>query len=133
MTQSPAPGLLAHDGSEPLGWVRLGPIDDFARVTANPRRRTVVGPDPDGLWAITCFVVPPAHRRSGVATALVDGAIAVARDHDAAVLEGHPVDTTDRRVPAAELYHGVLSTFLAAGFTELGRTGPYRPVVRLPL
>ena len=28
---------------------------------------------------------------------------------------------------------GVLSTFLAAGFTEVGRTGPTRPVVRLAL
>jgi hypothetical protein len=37
------------------------------------------------------------------------------------------------QVAGAELYHGVASTSVAAGFAELGRTGPTRPVLRLAL
>ena len=37
------------------------------------------------------------------------------------------------RTSAAELYHGPLSVFLRAGFTEVGRPQPARPVVRLRL
>ena len=50
-------------------------------------------------------------------------------------LEGHPVDVAARggKASSADLYHGTLSTFAAAGFVEVGRTGPGRPVVRLTL
>ncbi|MEP6651451.1 MAG: hypothetical protein ABJA74_16290 [Lapillicoccus sp.] len=33
-------------------------------------------------------------------------------------------------VSGAELYHGVATTFRAAGFEEVDRTGPARPVMR---
>ena len=47
----------------------------------------------------------------------------------------HPVDVAARggRASGADLYHGTLSTFLAAGFEEVARTGSSRPVVRLTL
>lgn len=129
----PPPGLVAYCEGEPVGWVRLGPIDRFSRVTGNRLRRGAVGDDPQGLWTVTCFVVPPKQRRSGVATALVDAATDFARGNGASTLEAHPVDTQGRRAAGDALYHGVLSTFLAVGFTEIGRTGPKRPIVRLEL
>ena len=92
-------------------------------------------PDDESVWRTACFVVKVGFRRKGVATALLEAAIPFAREHGAEVLEGHPVDVAARqgRSAGAILYHGVLSTFLAAGFTEVGRTGPARPVVRLVL
>ncbi len=47
----------------------------------------------------------------------------------------HPVDVAERggKVAGANLYHGPLSTFLAAGFTVVARPTPSRPVVRLEL
>lgn len=130
---SPPPGLIAYRDGDPAGWVRLGPIDAFPRVLENRQRREAVGGDPAGLWAVTCFVVRPAHRRAGVATALLAGAIEFAREHGARTLEAHPVDTGGERAPSADLFRGVLSTFLAAGFSEVARTGPQRPLVRLAL
>lgn len=132
-TATRARGLLAYRDSEPVGWVQLGPVGAFPRVTGNARRTSVAGDDPAGLWRITCFVVPPRHRRAGVARALLDGAVAHARDRGADVLEAHPVDTGGGKAPGANLFHGVLSSFLAAGFAEVGRTGPKRPIVRLDL
>lgn len=131
--QAAGPGLLAYDAKAPVGWVRLGPITGFERVTGNGLRRRAVGDDPKGLWAVTCFVVPPRHRRSGVATALVIAAVDFARRNGASTLEAHPVDTRGRREAGDALYHGVLSTFLTAGFIEAGRTGQKRPIVRLVL
>lgn len=129
----PAPGLLAYRDGVPVGWVQVGPVGRYPRVTGNTRRHSVLGDDPEGLWRITCFVVPVSERRSGVATALLDGAIAHARAKGGRVLEGHPVDTAGKRSAGASLFHGVLSSFLAAGFGEVARTGSRRPVVRLDL
>ena len=91
--------------------------------------------DDAGVWAVTCFVVKVGHRRRGVGAELLGAAVAHARAAGAHTLEGHPVDVAarERKSSSAELYHGTLSTFLAAGFEEVGRTGPTRPVVRLAL
>lgn len=132
LAQDPPPGLLAYAGPEPVGWTQVGPRASFPRVTGN---RLTAGLDSEGVWRCTCFVVRVGHRRQGVARALLAGAIDFARDRGAAVLEGHPVDVALKggRVPSPNLYHGSLSMFADAGFTEVLRTRPDRPVVRLAL
>lgn len=74
------------------------------------------------------------HRGEGVATALLDAAIPFAREAGARVLEAYPIDPgAGRRHTANSLFHGVLSTFLSAGFREVGRSRPDRVVVALDL
>ena len=53
----------------------------------------------------------------------------------AGAIMGHPVDTAGRSsgIGGATLYHGVASTFVRAGFVEVGRTAANRPVMRLQL
>jgi GNAT superfamily N-acetyltransferase len=132
-------GLIASDGDEPVGWVQLGPRARFPRVTGSRvQRRLADGADipEDGTWRVTCFVVRVGHRRRGVATALLAAAVETARAAGAARLEGHPVDVAARpnpRASGATLYPGVLTTFLAAGFREIGRTAAARPGVVLDL
>lgn len=123
------PGLLAYAGAEPVGWVQVGPRAAFPRVTGN---RATAGLDSAGVWRCTCFVVRVGHRRRGVASALLDAALAFARDQGAEALEGHPVDLDARggTVAAANLYHGTASMFARAGFEEVLRTRPDRPVMR---
>ena len=133
----PRPGLLAYDDGTPVGWVQVGPRPGYPRLTGSRALTAVSGSDIDdpAVWAVTCFVTKVGHRRRGVGAALLDAAVAHARSAGAHTVEGHPVDLAARtgRPSGAELYHGVLSTFLAAGFVEVGRTGPTRPVVRLTL
>jgi GNAT superfamily N-acetyltransferase len=124
----------------PVGWVQAGPRPSFPRITGSRTLRAVAAEVDDDLgdesvWAITCFVVKVGWRRQGVATALLAGAIELARDHGASAVVGHPVDVAARatRVGGSELYHGVVSTFAAAGFEVVGRTGATRPVMRLEL
>ena len=48
-------------------------------------------------------------RGQGVADALLDAAIAYARDHGATILEAYPVDVPDgERIPSANAYQGTL-------------------------
>ena len=127
-----APGVLGYAGDDPVGWCQVAPKQDFDRLLHSPNSTTPRDePDPAALWAITCFVVPPRHRRRGVAHELLEGAVSHAAAHGAAAVEGYPVDVTGRdRVSSADLYHGTLSQFLGAGFREIRRPSQNRVVVR---
>ena len=130
-----APGLIAYVDGVPAGWTRVVPRSSVPAVDANRALRRVLAADP-GAWWITCFAVDQRHRRAGVATALIHAAVDHARRHGATAVEGHPVDI-DRlraeRVNGSALFTGTLRLFLAAGFTEIGRTYVSRPVMRLEL
>lgn len=132
----PAPGLVAYVEGVAAGWVRVGPrvrqprlerTRAFASVSEQPW-------DDASVWAVTCFATRRERRGEGVATALLDAAIPFARDGGARVLEGYPIDPeAGRRHTANSLFHGVLSSFLTAGFREVGRSRPDRVVVAFDL
>lgn len=84
-----------------------------------------------GVWAITRVLVRAGHRRRGVSRAFVRAAVEHARDAGARVLEGYPL-TTGPAI-SEELYPGVLSTFLDAGFLEVHRPSARRSVVAIEL
>jgi GNAT superfamily N-acetyltransferase len=130
----PPPGLLAYRGDDPVGWVQVGPRADVPQWNG-ARRLTAPMPDASAddprVWGISCFVTRSGCRRQGIATALLAAAIDWAREHGARTLEACPVDTSAGR-PAA-LYHGVASTFRAAGFREIARRRADRPLMRLVL
>jgi GNAT superfamily N-acetyltransferase len=123
------PGVLAYSGDEPVGWAAAAPRAAYVRLAHSDVSSAV--PDEDGLWALTCFVVRVGHRRQGVAAALLDGAVDLARRRGASAVEGYPVDTAVKKASSAELYHGTLSVFAGAGFVELARPLAHRAVVRL--
>lgn len=90
------------------------------------------------VWSIVCFVVSRRARGQGIATALLDAAIAYGLEGGATMLEAYPVDVGDGRIPAANAFHGTLSMFERAGFRVVARrqwndSTPVRPIVRLEL
>lgn len=123
----PPPGLLGYLGKVPVGWISLGQREEFARLRRSPVMKPV---DDQPVWSIVCFVVPSEHRRQGVARALLAGAVRYARQCGATLLEAYPVD---RAEPARDdsLWFGTKSMFDAAGFEEVARRKPRRPIVRL--
>lgn len=123
----PPPGLIAYRGRQPVGWVSLGPRDQFARLAKSPVMRPV---DELPVWSIICFVVPPEFRHQGVAHALLQGAIEFAGKRRARLLEAYPVDKAQRGADAW-MWFGAKSMFDRAGFVEVARRKPERPVVRL--
>jgi GNAT superfamily N-acetyltransferase len=128
-----APGLLAYVDDQPVGWTRVGPRSDFPRVRDNRALAKVLTEDP-GIWWVTCFAVDSRHRRSGVGSTLLKAAVEFAREHGATAVEGHPVDVaalSAARVGGSAIFTGTVAMFSAAGFTEVARTYPTRPVMRL--
>jgi len=120
------PGLIAYEGKVPVGWVTLGPREEFARLERSPVMKPV---DEKPVWSIICFVVPSEHRRKGVAHALLQGAIAYAKKQGAALLEGYPVDKRGRSSDE-NMWFGAKSMYDRAGFKEVARRKPARPIVR---
>jgi GNAT superfamily N-acetyltransferase len=121
------PGLIGYRGGVPVGWVSLGPRAEFARLARSPVMKPV---DDQPVWSVICFVVPAEYRGEGVAQALLEGAVAYARRQGARLLEAYPVDRRGR-TSDENLWFGTRSMFDKAGFTEVARRKPQRPVVRL--
>jgi len=121
------PGLIGYRGKVPVGWVSLGPRHDYAKLRRSPVMKAV---DERPVWSIVCFVVPSQYRGQGVARALLDGAIAYARERGVALLEAYPVDKP-RRSADDSMWFGAKSMYDAAGFEEVARRKPTRPIVRI--
>ncbi|MGH2394355.1 MAG: GNAT family N-acetyltransferase [Candidatus Limnocylindria bacterium] len=127
-----APGLIAYRDGEAIGWVSLGPREDYERL----QHSKILAPiDDKAVWSIVCFVVGRRARGQGVASALLEAAVQYAREHGATLLEGYPVETDGGRIPSANAFKGTLSMFERAGFKVVerrrwNRTTPVRPIVR---
>ena len=119
-------GLIAYRGRAPVGWLSLGPREGYAKLRRSPVMKAV---DDRPVWSIICFVVPVEFRGAGVATALLDGAIGFARKKKVQLLEAYPVDKRGRSHDDA-MWFGAKSMFDKAGFKEVARRKPARPVVR---
>lgn len=122
--------VLALAEDEPVGWCCLGPREDFARLG---RSRVLRFESPPGTWAVVCFFIPARWRNRGVASALLAGAIELARQRGAPALEGYPVqDKSDgsKRYPATFAYTGVPRLFERAGFRDVTPEGATRLVFR---
>jgi GNAT superfamily N-acetyltransferase len=117
-------GLLAYDGATPVGWCQVGRRDRLGKLVA----QLELEPDP-AVWAVTCFLVAPSHRRRGVAQTLLVEAIAAARDAGAERLEGYPREEAG---DVGDMWTGPRELFERAGFEEV-RAGAPRSVLSLDL
>lgn len=129
------PGLIAYVDGEAAGWIRIGPRPMQARI---PRTRMIAAAsteplDDESVWSVTCFVVRREHRGAGLNQELLRAAVDFARESGARLIEGYPVDTRGEKKRTNDLFHGTLSTFLAAGFTERVEMRPGRILVALEL
>ena len=124
--RGPPPGLLAFDGDLAVGWCQLTPRDDLPRLE---RGRMLARVDGVPVWCISCFYVRIGRRRQGVTSALVQAAIKAAKRAGAPALEAYPYDTD--RCATSDPFTGFASTFERAGFVEIARRKPSRPIMRL--
>lgn len=113
-----APGVLAYDGDEAVGWAAVAPRAELPFA----RSRKIPHVDDLPVWSVWCFRVRPGHRGRGVAHALLEGAVSFARDHGAPALEGYPVDNKGSKVDVVMAYVGTRTLFEAGGFTLAGQT-----------
>ncbi|HKE42658.1 MAG TPA: GNAT family N-acetyltransferase [Casimicrobiaceae bacterium] len=123
------PGLLGYENDRPVGWISLGPREDYARLARSQVMRPV---DDKPVWSIICFVVDPRARRRGVAAAMLEAAIAWARKQQVTLLEAYPCDKPGRAHDDS-MWFGAKRMFDREGFVEVARRKPTRPVMRKKL
>jgi GNAT superfamily N-acetyltransferase len=115
----PAPGLVALRDGRAIGWVGLGPREDFDRLA---HARTIPQLPGEAVWTVNCFVVARDARRSGVARALLRAAVSYVREHGAGLVEGYPVRTGGDKMTSAGLHTGTERMFEGEGFAVAAET-----------
>jgi ribosomal protein S18 acetylase RimI-like enzyme len=94
--------------------VSLGPRTDFGRIV---RSRVIPKIDDRPVWSIVCFAVSASARGQGVGRALLDAAVAYARERGADALEAYPVRVEDgEAIHPDSAFTGTLPMFERAGF-----------------
>ena len=129
LTNKFAPGLLAIRGTEAVGWISMGPRTDFHRLSGS---RILKPLDEHPTWSIVCLFIRKDHRRQGLSSALIRAAAEFARTSGAERIEAYPVDQP-AGLPDVFAFTGTLGGYLKAGFEEVARRSPTRPIVRLEL
>jgi GNAT superfamily N-acetyltransferase len=120
-----ARAALVFEGDDCLGWCQFGPPEELPRIKSRAAYEKGATEPPD--WRIACCFVGKGHRRRGVATAALEGALDLIAHQGGGTVEGYP-EAADA-VPAGFLYNGALSTFEALGFARDRRIGKHRWVV----
>ena len=116
---------LVFDGDDCLGWCQFGSPAELPRIkslAAYEKGRTTL---PD--WRIACCFVGKGHRRQGVFSAGLAGALDLIAELGGGVVEGYPEGA--EAVPAGFLYNGALSTYENLGFTRDRMIGKHRWVM----
>ena len=113
--QRRAPGLLAYDGREPVGFVSLGPRTAMRRTDAS---RATPRVDDVPVWVVPCFFVRKDRRGTGATVALLRAAVGYAAKHGAPAVEGYP------RAPGAKVhdstaFFGTVAQFRRAGYRKV--------------
>ena len=113
-------GVLAYVEGEPVAWCSVAPRETYRALGGDEY------PPGTNVWAIVCFFAQRPQRGRGITARLLDAACHEAATAGADVIEGYPVDPDS----PSYLFMGYCSTFLAAGFEDIGRVGTRRHVMR---
>ena len=120
-----AHAALVFDGEDCVGWCQFGAPGEVPRIKNRAAYEKGWTTSPD--WRIACCCVGKGHRRHGVATAGLAGALDLIAGLGGGTVEGYPEDAAS--VPAGFLYNGALSTYEKLGFICDRKIGKHRWVV----
>lgn len=113
-----APGVLAYDGDEVVGWAAVAPRSELPYA----RSRLIPHVDDLPVWSVWCLRVRPGHRGAGISHHLLAGAVRYAADHGAPAVEGYPADNRGEKVDLTMAFVGTKAIFEAGGFTQAATT-----------
>jgi GNAT superfamily N-acetyltransferase len=131
--EEPLAGVVAKGADGRIvGWMKLEPAASLPKIYAQRPYRALPGlaTARAGVWTVGCFLVDPEHRRHGVARALLERGIELARAAGALELEAFP--RRAEGVRDEELWTGPFALFTNAGFEVVHEQLQY-PVLRRSL
>ena len=120
------PGLVGYAEGTPVGWISLGPREEYAKLVRSPVMKPV---DDERVWSIVCTFVDKAHRGKGLQRRLLRSGIDFARENGVRLLEAYPVDKPGRSHDDF-MFFGSRSLYEREGFREVVRRSPTRIVMR---
>jgi GNAT superfamily N-acetyltransferase len=123
------PGILAYDRQKAVGWCAVAPRKHYGYLA---RSRILKPVDDRPCWSVACLFIDKAFRRIGLSSELLKAASAFARSQGARVVEGYPSEPKPgQRLAPAFAWTGLASAFRKAGFKEVARRSPTRPIMRI--
>lgn len=120
------PGLLAYADGYPIAWIAVEPRSAYPKLAHS---RVLKPVDDEEVWSVTCFFVAKKYRRQGVTVELLKAATDYVKKQGGKIIEGYPTDV-QKDMPAPFVYTGTVSAFQQAGFKEVARYAPTRPIFR---
>lgn len=120
-------GVLAYSERKPVGWCAVAPRSDYSGLE---RSRVLSPVDDQTVWSVTCFFIARPYRKSGLTVNLLRAAVEYAAKKGAKIVEGYPIDPRGSSMPEAFAWTGLVSAFRKAGFQEVARRSPGRPIMR---
>ena len=120
-----AHAALVFEGEACVGWCQFGAPAELPRIKNRAAYEKGLSSPPD--WRIACNFVGKGHRRQGVASAALAGALELIAGLGGGTVEGYPEDAGS--VPAGFLFNGALSTYEKLGFVRDRQIGKHRWVM----
>ena len=129
------PGLVAihtAEGQETqtVGWIQVAERHRFPRIESSRIFKPV---DDLPVWSVSCFLIRRPFRKQRLSVRLLEAACSFARGNGATMIEGYPIDTPKANYPPVYAWTGLYRTFARAGFEEVNRRSPTRPIMRKSL
>ena len=125
------PGILAFHNGRAVGWCAIAPRSSYPALA---RSRILKPIDDRPCWSVSCLFIDKSFRKKGVSTALLKAATEYAKSQGAELVEGYPVEPKpEKDIPPAFAWTGIPKAFIRAGFKEVKRASPTRPIMRMEL
>ena len=125
------PGILAYHNNKAIGWCAIASRSSYPALS---RSRILQPIDDRPCWSVACLFIEKSYRKMGVSTELLRAAIEYAKSQGAELVEGYPVEPkSEKDIPPAFAWTGIPSAFIRAGFKEVQRRSPTRPIMRIEL
>ena len=121
------PGILTYSEGKPIAWCSVGPRETYPALE---RSRVLKRIDDKPVWSVVCLFVARGFRRKGVSVRILKAAVDFAKKNGAKIVEGYPIEPQKGKWPDAFVWTGLPSAFLKAGFKEVHRGSPTRPIMR---
>jgi GNAT superfamily N-acetyltransferase len=127
--QGRAHHALVMEGDAAVGWCEYGTPAELPRIY-HRKEYDASGIEPT-TYRLPCFFVDRNHRRQGVATLALSGALDLIAAAGGGSVEGYPrVDVGERKMSSSFLFSGSIGMFADAGFTRGPNLGKFRCIMR---
>jgi GNAT superfamily N-acetyltransferase len=123
-------GIVALEGDDIIGWMKISRRGWVPKLLARSPYKNLDAPEDGDVFSIGCFLIDPAHRRRGVARAMLKEAIRIVPSWGAGYLEGYP--RVFDGLHDFEHFTGPPTLYEELGF-QVVRDQPQYPVLRLRL